>query len=806
MRPLRLEMTGFAAFRERTVVDFEGHELLAFTGPTGAGKSSIIDGIAFALFGSVARYGNEKLIAPIVNTLSTEARVRLDFGLGDDRYTAVRIIRRTATGGASTKEARLERAASGNDEPIVLAGTAAAVTAEVESLLGLSFGQFTKTIVLPQGDFARFLTETAGDRQSLLRRLLGLDVYASMGATARRRAKDSSIEAEATRTALGTTEIVTDGALARFTKAAEKLEAATTEAGTTHNQLIEAMDARSTTAEALAQIDESIALLAHVAIPDDATAHASNVGAADKAVAAAQKHDDVAVQKLLAAQEAFNALSTPDEVDAGIALRDQADELKQSCKDLDAEAKTASDELSEAEATITSIEERLTHAREELNHTRVAAGAAGIAATLAVGDDCPVCARVIDELPEAHDHNVSQLEALVTQAEDAARQARTAAQDASTRATTATLAATTERETLAAVVERLSDTPSRSALIAMAKKLDTASTRHQAVAESAQRAAHELAEATASRSALDERVSKLNREFVEARDRLGFLEPPVPASNDVVDNWRELAEWASGRAKHLTTQRKELAAQEKADEKNVTALEKQMAKHAKPFDLDPQIAAVDVLGELASKGDAAAAIRDDAAFRKQRDATNAARIIELEEEAVVGAELGKLLNAKGFEQWLMSDVMIDLAERATERLKVLSSGAYSLTTDGTDFAVLDHRNADEVRSARTLSGGETFLASLALALALADSITEMASTSIPPTESVFLDEGFGTLDGETLDVVATAIEELGAAGRLVCIVTHISELADRLPQHVRVSRGPTGSTISQGDQLVEVST
>lgn len=216
MRPLRLELHGFAAFREETIVDFEGQELMAFTGPTGAGKSSIIDGIAFALFGSVARYGNEKLIAPIINTLSTEARVRLDFSVGKQRYTAVRILRRTATG-ASTKEARLERQEA-KSSPTVLAGTAAEVTAAVEELLGLSFGQFTKTIVLPQGDFARFLTETAGDRQSLLRRLLGMDVYAAMGTAARQRAKDAGIEAEATRQALGNSEVVTNAMLTRLNK------------------------------------------------------------------------------------------------------------------------------------------------------------------------------------------------------------------------------------------------------------------------------------------------------------------------------------------------------------------------------------------------------------------------------------------------------------------------------------------------------------------------------------------------------------------------------------------------------------
>ena len=92
MRPLHLEMTGFAAFREQAIVDFQQHELLALSGPTGAGKSSIIDGITFALYGSVSRYGNEKLIAPIINTLSTEARVRLDFSIGDEHYAAVRVV------------------------------------------------------------------------------------------------------------------------------------------------------------------------------------------------------------------------------------------------------------------------------------------------------------------------------------------------------------------------------------------------------------------------------------------------------------------------------------------------------------------------------------------------------------------------------------------------------------------------------------------------------------------------------------------------------------------------------------------
>ena len=125
MRPIRLELRGFGAFREQTVIDFDGLDLFALVGPTGAGKSTIIDGIAFALYGSVARYKSANLVAPVVNQLSTEARIRLDFTIGADQYTASRIVRKTAKG-ASTKEARLER----GDE--VLAGNARELDAAID--------------------------------------------------------------------------------------------------------------------------------------------------------------------------------------------------------------------------------------------------------------------------------------------------------------------------------------------------------------------------------------------------------------------------------------------------------------------------------------------------------------------------------------------------------------------------------------------------------------------------------------------------------------------------------------------------
>ena len=135
---------------------------------------------------------------------------------------------------------------------------------------------------------------------------------------------------------------------------------------------------------------------------------------------------------------------------------------------------------------------------------------------------------------------------------------------------------------------------------------------------------------------------------------------------------------------------------------------------------------------------------------------------------------------------------------ATSLLCELSGGAYSLTLDERSaFNVVDHRNADEVRSARTLSGGETFLASLALALALADQVGSLAAGGSARLESIFLDEGFGTLDPDTLDIVASAIEELGARGRMVGLISHVPELAERVPVRFEVVKRPGGSTVTR---------
>ena len=176
MRPVRLEVSGFGVFREPTTVDFEGVDFFALVGPTGSGKSTVIDAICFALYGSVPRYDDRRVVAPIITMGAQEAKVSLTFDVDGERYVATRVVRRTKTG-ATTPEARLERIGDGES----LAGNARDVEDAVEGLLGLPFEHFTKCVVLPQGEFARFLHDKPRDRQELLVELLNLGFYARMG-------------------------------------------------------------------------------------------------------------------------------------------------------------------------------------------------------------------------------------------------------------------------------------------------------------------------------------------------------------------------------------------------------------------------------------------------------------------------------------------------------------------------------------------------------------------------------------------------------------------------------------------------
>jgi exonuclease SbcC len=186
--------------------------------------------------------------------------------------------------------------------------------------------------------------------------------------------------------------------------------------------------------------------------------------------------------------------------------------------------------------------------------------------------------------------------------------------------------------------------------------------------------------------------------------------------------------------------------------------------------------------------------RDIEAFsrRVERARTLARELAEARADHALQRRLADDLRSERFQAFVLEETFRELAAGASERLQRLS-GRYTLEFTGDIFVVVDHDNAGERRSADTLSGGETFLTSLALALELSEQVQRAAGAV--PLDSLFIDEGFGTLDPETLETVATAIETLPVGGRMVGIITHVRELAERLPARVIVEKRTDGSRL-----------
>jgi len=237
--------------------------------------------------------------------------------------------------------------------------------------------------------------------------------------------------------------------------------------------------------------------------------------------------------------------------------------------------------------------------------------------------------------------------------------------------------------------------------------------------------------------------------------------------------------------------------------------------------LDPD---VDVdLVELATALDLARAAADAEVAvlreveRRSRDVRALAMRLRAEWEALgpVEAEYAELaaltdvVNGRGqnarkmsLRSYVMAARLEEVAVAATTRLARMSQGRYSFvhsdaagshgTRGGLGLDVLDDYSG-KVRPAKTLSGGESFLASLALALGLADVVA--AETGGALLDTLFVDEGFGTLDADTLDEVMDTLDELRAGGRVVGLVSHVEELRQRIPVRLRVRKARAGSTL-----------
>jgi exonuclease SbcC len=822
MRPLRLDLVGFTVFREPTTVDFTDADFFALVGPTGSGKSTVLDAICFALYGTVPRWNDRRAIANALAPSSAEARVRLVFESGGLRYAATRVVRRDGKGKVSTSHAGLELLPRGFDlskldtgldagdlgEP--LAGTPAEMEQAVFDAVGLPFEQFTSCVVLPQGQFAEFLHAKPAVRQQILVNLLGLHVYERVREQATALAQQADTYLSATDRQL--TEL--GDAAEALAAAAAALDAMRRLAADTEQAvpvLVSARETADAAQTALAALDGELKRLAGVAAPGDtATLAAAAESArsaqreASAAVLAAEDHEEKVRAQLSTAGDATELRRLLDAHSERAQLATQVSSVDEAVAAASAEHTASLAALAAVAETVAAAQSAVGVAETELEAAQTADRAVTLRPHLTLGEPCPVCEQPVATMPALQvPPRYAAAQAALATARDAAKTAQTQAnaRDKAVRQLETTLAGVhAQREHLAARLtaldERLAGAPGPRALhdelrgiTELQGTLEEASTAVRKAREVSRRAAADATRA-------EDGLQSAWRVFDACRDGVATFGPPPADRDDLGTAWTALTTWAAEQSASRVHRRAGAVHQVRSTADAVTAAEARI--------LDAFQAAGVTTTRGGDHNRAATIAVEQARAAHDRLAERAAQAEKLraartgyETEGRTARALAQHLRANNFERWLLAEALDTLVDGASQIMRELSGGQYDLGHDKGEFYVVDHHDAAMQRPVRTLSGGETFQASLSLALALSEQLAGL-STSAASLESIVLDEGFGTLDVATLDTVAATLESLAARGdRTVGVVTHVAALAERIPVRFEIRKDARSAYVTR---------
>ncbi len=783
MRPLSIELEGFFAYRKRARVDLTDVDYFSLEGPTGSGKSSLIDAMVFALYGKIPRLGGNT-VAPAISAGAERARVSFRFLANDVVYTVTRQLERASTGGARATEVRLE-----NETGAVASGSSD-VTPEVARLLNLSYEDFTRTVVLPQGEFARFLTATPKERQELLRGLLGLDVYRTMGSLARSREQVTLSELNSASNRLDQLAVPTDEERLHVARRLEAIVALSGEVDRIEAHLQTLNGRLDDFTKQLEQSEDAKGRLERLGAPPNIEELSARLSrAADTAERHAARFTEIEKQHEAAASR-LGLLPTRESLERVANMYERLDAADAELAGIDVESAQAN--LAKAEGEVAAAGEGLDRAVRARDEARSNHAAHDIARHLEAGASCPVCMQVVAAIPDR------LVPVDLAGAEDAVTAATITLDKA--RARVAALSTSLAREEAARdqlslkrqeLVGDLSDAPGREDVPGLIREFEDVSRMVADLDEQKRQVSKLMAASEEEQARLAEQQRTLGKTLMTEREKLADLKPPIAESEDVIIQWKELLSWRDLMVGEITDG---LAGIKAEIEKTGYELSGVSA------DLDKKLGSLGIAVDDRSPSVALARAEEQAkqTLKQQESAVETASELRKEIEtaagtAAVAESLARHLRADGFERWMMVGAIADLVAGANSILDELSRSSYSLHSDEDgSFDIVDHRNADEIRPVATLSGGETFLVSLALALSLAETLAAAGGSKL---DAIILDEGFGTLDDESLDVVASVLESLTMSGLMVGIITHVKALANRAPVRFVVNKGPDGSSV-----------
>jgi exonuclease SbcC len=902
MRVNRVTMAGFGPYKTAQTVDFDGFTddgIFLIGGKTGAGKSTILDAICFALYGSVPRYEGQASAATKLRSdhcaPDDPSYVELEFTVGNRRYRlrrAPEYERPKARGGGVTTQ-KAEAALfvqDGDDRWVGLEAQLRTVGVRVGEIVQLSQEQFLQVILLAQNRFQEFLLAKSDERQSLLRTLFGtrrFDDYDDALQSRRKALGDElgSVRGEVARLSKqlgGVLEVDGEAPLepahalewmgghvaaqtervAAAALDAERTDAAWHAARAEHDRLaelqktqrrrVEAEARRDALTEASARLDEQAAR----ALADAGT-HLGELGSLDAAAAGLAELTGSlapgleAEKSLPALERAITAAeSTCEESDAAVdAAKQRAAEWKTELEELgprlDEAVESAGDQgaaqhlldgigpvltalaaAEKAQAALDAAQRRelesgrartaASAALDELRARRLDGHAAELAAALSEGEPCPVCGAT------QHPAKAGWSGEPVTEADLEAAEATLVVADAD--ASRATNAVAEARARLAQLQGAAAGHTTESAL-----QLKTAAS---ARLETAKAAAQRATQLRARRDGLTAKLAGHEAELEKLRARCDAANAQLTTARAAVEHGRKAVEAARGGFATVTERATALGVSLRAvreamkrrqeHDAALVAVEATLADPAvrdapaEPVELDgakqalsaasgARDAARDARATLAAHLTTAEGLLSQARAAHESSAALEARFEVVQRLANTVHGLPPNTMAMRLESFVLAAELEEIVLAANARLRQMTGGRYLLehsderaargAQSGLGLAILD-QHTGVARPTQSLSGGETFLASLALALGLAEVVTGRAGGIT--LDTLFIDEGFGSLDSETLEIAMGTLDSLRAGGRTIGLISHVEAMKEQIPAKLQVEMADGGwSVITQ---------
>jgi exonuclease SbcC len=807
MRPRELTIRGFRSYQDEVTFDFRDRHLVGVVGPIGAGKSTILDAIAFALFGRTPRVQRET--RSLINQLSDAAHVQLTFEVDGAIWRITRVLKRRGQG-----QVQLVKLAS--DDPnaehqdVVLLDRQ--VRDRVERLLGMDFDTFGRSVLLAQNRFAEFLLASDAPRNAVLKGVFGYERFdtalaATRDRVARAETTVAMLDADGARLLQARTEL--DAARADRDEAVARRDAVVQLKPTIDEFDAEAREA----ADRNERADRELTLVEKVAssVPDDeavaevllaASATEGDVTAATEAAdtasierqnadaardAAAERVGDLRAFADLVAQMDVQAA----EVKKMASLFSKATDAVTHADQLvtrSAAAQEAADEAADAAgAALAEASEALTAADDAVHAAQHAEMAIALRRTLVAGEPCPVCAQTVKTKPRAGAaagiKGAERARAAAATRRDRAAKAHERANADAAKAAAHAAAALADRDRVAAAVDEAAAAArtaeaalatTQSALVDQLGEGDPAALLDERQAELREADAAARAAADRERAARDA-LDTARRAATEATARAAWVRERLAAAwgalgEEALD---EDLEKAAAHIRRTLDDRTDAATDERTRAAN--AAEDARRRRAAALDAAGLEADTD-LAALLTQAEVRAAETSERVGGIERTLEAGADLNERMEAARTDLSLAQRLREdlqpSRFLAWLLGEERAALAELASAHLEALTDGDFRFTDDET-FHIVDVNAGGTVRAPDSLSGGETFLASLALALALAEMVTRGGSR----LDSFFLDEGFGSLDPEHIELAMRGVEHLvTGADRLVIVVSHVEQM------------------------------